>query len=759
MELNMNEAATMTLVDYWNIAVRRKWFILGCLLLSLGVSGVLCMVLPKSYRSSTLILVEDQKIPEEYVKAIVGGGIEERLTMIQQQVMSRTLLSRVIEEFKLYQSEVRQYGLETVIEDMRKDIKVQTVGTAGPRGKSVEAFSISFAHESPMIAMKVTAKLTSQFIEENLKVREQLVEGATEFLEQELRLAQDRLEQQEQLISGFKTKYMGELPQQTDANLHALDRLQADLIAVTENIHRLTDRLNMIQNSIREYQATGATTAGSTTGVGGPAAIDPLVARLRELERNLATLSAEYKETYPDIVQAKEEMKEIVAQLAKKYGVKPEGTGAGAVQRFDPYLQSLLKEGDEAKIELSSLKERQRRLSSQLKDYESRVERTPVREQELMTLVRDYDNMQKNYQSLLDKKLNARVAENLEKRQKGEQFRVIDPANLPEKTEKPNRLRIMLIGLVFGCGLGMGGAVALEHLKPSFRRPEEIEMALGLPVFAATSDFRMAYPKGTDLTQVLHEGEKAVMKPGTTAGNGDGKPGKNGAAERLSPSHNLVTKWRPLSMVSEQFRVAATRLALMVADRPHTVIVVTSAVKGEGKSSTAVNLGYVLAQDLGKSTVLIDGDLKNPTLHSYVAVASEPGLTDLLLGTQPLDCCVQPLGELPLWIIPTGHRVDRPLELSKIRQLAGVLSELRTRYDYLIVDAPPILPVADMNVLAGMADLLVLVVRAGSTPRDAVQQSLNTLKAVGQVGVILTCVQTEGMPYYMRSYPYAQEEK
>lgn len=719
----------------------------------------MCMVLPKSYRSSTLILVEVQKIPEEYVKAIVGGGIEERLTMIQQQVMSRTLLSRVIEEFKLYQSEVQRYGLETVIEDMRKDIKVQTVGTVGPRGKSVESFSISFAHEDPRTAMKVTAKLSSQFIEENLKVREQLVEGATEFLEQELRLASDRLEQQEQLISEFKTKYMGELPQQTDANLHALDRLQTDLIAVAENIHRLTDRQNMIQNAIREYQATGATTASSTTGVGGHAAIDPLVARLRELERNLATLSAEYKETYPDIVQTKQEMKEVMAQLAKKYGVKPEDTGAGAAQRFDPYLQSLIKEGDEIKIELAGLKERQRRLTAQIKNYESRVEHTPAREQELMILLRDYDNMQKNYQSLLDKKLNARVAENLEKRQKGEQFRIIDPANLPENPEKPNRVLIMLMGLVFGCGLGMGGAVALEHLTPSFRRPEEVEMALGLPVFAATADFRLAYPKGSVLPQVFPEGEKAVKKPRTKDGNWSWKPGKNGAAERLSPMDNLVTKWRPLSLVSEQFRVAATRLALMVAERPHTVIVVTSAVKGEGKSATAVNLGYVLAQDLGKITVLIDGDLKNPSLHSYAAVASEPGLMDLLQGNKPLDRCLHRVGELPLWIMPTGHRADRPLELSKVQQLAGILSELRSRYEYLILDAPPILPLANMNVLGGMADVLALVIRAGSTPRDAVQRSLNSLKPKGQVGVVLTCVQTEGIPYYMRDYSYVQEAK
>src|SRR5712691_8125238 len=213
MELNMNEAATLTLVDYWRIAVRRKWIILGCILLSLGVSGVLCMVLPKSYRSSTLILVEGQKIPEEYVKAIVGGGIEGRLTMIQQQVMSRTLLSQVIEEFKLYQSEVRQYGLETVIEDMRKNVKVQTVSAAGPLGKSVEAFSISFAHEDPMTAMKVTAKLTSQFIDENLRVREQLTQGTSEFLAQELKRAEAALETQEQAISEFKRKHMGELPQ------------------------------------------------------------------------------------------------------------------------------------------------------------------------------------------------------------------------------------------------------------------------------------------------------------------------------------------------------------------------------------------------------------------------------------------------------------------------------------------------------------------------------------------------------------------
>jgi len=766
--LNMDSAPTLTLVDYWHIAVRRKWLIVGSILISVAVAGLLCVALPKSYRSNTLILVENQKIPEDYVKAIVGGSIEERLTMIQQQVMSRTLLSQVIDEFKLYQSEVRRYGLETVIEDMRKNVKVETVGTAGARGKSVEAFSISFAHEDPMTAMKVTAKITSQFIDENLRVREQLVEGASEFLQQELGMAKERLEQQEQAISKFKTKHMGELPQQTDANLRALDRLQTDLIAATESVHRLVDRQNMIQKAIGEYQATGAFDASSTAGVGGHAAIDPLVARLRELERNLATLSAEYKNTYPDIVQTKQEMKEVMAQLGEKYGVKPEETGSGAAQRFDPYLRSLIKEGDEIKIELSGLKQRQRRLTGQMKEYEVRVERSPTREQELMILLRDYDNMQKNYQSLLDKMLNARVAENLEKRQKGEQFRIIDPANLPEKPEKPNRLLIMLMGLVFGCGLGMGGAVALEHLKPSFRRAEEAELLLGHPVLASVPDFQMAYTNGSlkslptahsillSLTPLLRGGREdaggAVRKWSTLFA-------ANGSPDRLAPELNLVAKWKSASVVAEQFRVAATRLTLMVAERRNTVVVVTSAVKGEGKSATAVNLAYVLAQDLGKMTILVDGDLKDPRVHSYAGVASEPGLTDLLRGSGPLDRCLHQVGELPLWILPTGPALDQPLELSKVHQLAGILSELRTRYEYLIVDAPPILPLADMNVLDGMADVLVLVIRAGSTPRDTVQRSLNSLKPKSQVGVVLTGVQTEGMPYYMRDYPYVREAK
>jgi uncharacterized protein involved in exopolysaccharide biosynthesis len=214
--------------------VRRKWLVISSILAGVAVAGVLCQVLPKSYRSSTLILIESQKIPDDYVKGIGGASIEERLTLIQQEVMSRTLLSQTIEEFKLYEGQVDQKGLDSTIEGMRKAIKVEKVGTTGARGKSIEAITISFSHENPMTAMKVTAKLASLFVDENLKVREQLVTGVSEFLERELHDAQKALEAQEQAISQYKSKYIGLLPQQMDANLRALDRLQMNLTATDE---------------------------------------------------------------------------------------------------------------------------------------------------------------------------------------------------------------------------------------------------------------------------------------------------------------------------------------------------------------------------------------------------------------------------------------------------------------------------------------------------------------------------------------------
>jgi succinoglycan biosynthesis transport protein ExoP len=232
------------------------------------------------------------------------------------------------------------------------------------------------------------------------------------------------------------------------------------------------------------------------------------------------------------------------------------------------------------------------------------------------------------------------------------------------------------------------------------------------------------------------------------------------SGQQMPGELNLVSKWRPWSVVAEQFRVAATRLTLMQAAQASTVTVITSAVKGEGKSAVSVNLGYVLARDLGKSTLIIDCDLKCPMVHSYTGIRPDPGLREILNGDQSLDSCLQSLGDVPLWLLPAGGDVDQPIELSKMHHLVSILSEVRARFDHIILDAPPILPLADMHVLAEMADIVALVIRAGITRQAVVQKALNTLRPKNGPCIILNGLQSDVTPYYMQEgYDYFVRRK
>jgi len=239
------------------------------------------------------------------------------------------------------------------------------------------------------------------------------------------------------------------------------------------------------------------------------------------------------------------------------------------------------------------------------------------------------------------------------------------------------------------------------------------------------------------------------------ASNGNGRYNKTRAqADRDFPRQfALIAKWSPTSVVAEQFRVAVTKLVLMFSDVACPVVGVTSSVKGEGKSATAANLAYTLARDLAKRTLLIDCDFKSPTLHEYLEVPPTPGLTEMLNNGRPLGECLLPIAGVPLWVLPGGDSQGRMVELSKAPELLNLIGELRSQYDYIVLDAPPILPLADMNVLSGLVDGLLMVIRAGSTPRRVVQNAIHRLKVTNQLALILNDIDAAVMPYYMR-YEY-----
>jgi polysaccharide biosynthesis transport protein len=736
------EPMSVAMREYWGILVRRKWMVIATILAGVIIAGVLCVILPKSYRSSTLILIENQKIPDEYVKGIGAGNLEERLMMIQQQVMSRALLSQILDEHKLYEGVVKREGHESAIEKLRKSVTVDTVGTTGPKRKTVEAVSISFAHEVPMTAMKVTAKLGSLFIEENLKDREQLVTGVSVFLEQEVQESKKALEAQEQAISQYKTRYVGLLPDQMNANLRVLDRLQIELNAANDLLHSQTEKLSSVEKSIGEYQASLALRQGTNESKAVQRNVDPLVVRLQELERRLTTLKAEWKETYPDITDTKQEIDSVKAQLADKGGGRAEEgeTEIGMIQ--DPYLRELVRQQNDLVTDVSSLKARRTRILESIKEKERRVEQTPVREQELMILVRDYENMQKNYQALLDKRLNAHVAVNLEKRQKGEQFRILDPANLPEKLDSPNRILIMLLGLLGGGVIGVGGALGLDLLNPTFRRREEVEQLLpGARVLATVPHF----------FTLINQGRPQSKKHSVVAGGGQDDAARS-LVSGSATSRNLMAKWQPRSVAAEQYRMAATRMVLATERRRSTVVEITSALEGEGKTTTVVNLGYTIARELGRKTLLIDCDFRRPALHHYVMIPTRAGLLNLLDGTASLDDCLAGIDEVPCTIMTVGKSRGEWNELARIEQLKAILPGLRSQFQYLIINTPPVLASATMGILASLADEVVMVVKAGTTPQHVVQKAYTLLGLAGEKQVVLNGVDELSLPHYLYGY-------
>ncbi len=773
---------TLSPEDYWRAIVSRKWLVVSAILISLSIASAICALMPKTYMSGVKMWFEGAKIEESIVSGPNPAGgtyvpsLDDRVMEVRQFVMGRKTLGAIAGEFGLFGYEKERpesSESENAIRAMRGSIKVEPT-------KDKLFIVLSFLSEDPIIARDVAGKLGDRFIEETLKDRERGVEAAEEFLDQELKRAKSDLEVKEKVISEFKQQHLGELPQQIDANLHKLDRLQDDMKSQSDLAQTLSSRLIQLDKAIRDYEETGE--ASDVPGVSGSTKRnkDPRLARIKELERRMVELSSMYKETYPDLVQIKEELKKLKEMTTAQYrdllpeSDEPEDTSVAKRTKkkaIDPYHAEQLRQREELIIELEAVKRHQAQIVAERSQYERRVERTPEREQRLKTLERDYENLQKNYQSLLDKKLSAGMAKNMARGRKGAKFSVVDPAYTPIVPVVPNIPLIMLGGLVVGCAVGFGGAIGLELMGRGFRSAEEVEVTLGLPVIASVPLYETAFGGTMQTVRTLSHKSRATQLLPSAADKEDreiavsgGVPVTGVGRQRAQAGHlhspapglELVAMWRPLSFVAEQYRVAATRLELMVGDRKSTTVVVTSAVMGEGKSSTALNLGYVLAKDLDRRTIVIDCDLKRPMQHIYAGVWQQPGLAEVLRGMKTVEDCIQRIGEAGPWILTSGSVADNPLALSKMHELADLVMELKEKFDYVIIDAPPVLPLADIHVLGSLADVLAYVVKAGVTGRDVVQKALKAIGDTANVGIILNGLDAHTTPYYMQQEYYRE---
>lgn len=476
-----------SLEDCWRIARRRRWWILLCIFVCWVLFWGVGWLLPSTYRSEALIVVEQQKVPEHYVVPNITLSLQDRLHSITQQILSRTRLQAAIDRFHLY---ARHGGPKSVldlddpVEQMRKDIQIEFVESPGHPGE-LTAFKIDYSASSPELAQQVNSELTSLFIGENLKSQQQQSESTTEFLRSQLANARIQLEEQEAKVRAFKVKHFGFLPGQMESNIQILIGLQTQL----DNHQRALDAAKQqrlyLQSLLQMSQTIGNGQKSVDFSGISPEGLD---IELQDLRTRLADARSRYTEAFPDVVSLKhkiEETEKLRNQMEARAFRDPNSNDAQSTAGGDTNIEGREKLSAPMKQARSQLKANdleiqnsQRHINeteAQIATYRSRLNLTPAIEAELADISRGYEESKSNYNSLLQKQNQSQLATSLEQRQQGEQFLIIDPPSLPSKPSSPKRLRMSLLGLALGAGIGLGLAVVLEFLNPQVWQEEDLE--------------------------------------------------------------------------------------------------------------------------------------------------------------------------------------------------------------------------------------------------------------------------------------------
>jgi len=459
---------------------RRKW--LAVLVFALPFVAALGIIvsLPTLYRSTALVLVERQQVPEAFVKATVTSELETRLQTISQAILSRARLEAIINQFNLYPNLRNRIPHEELLERMRKDIKLElkTTDTKG-RPSATTAFALSYRGPDPQTVANVTNTLASLYIEENLKVRERQATGTADFLKVQLAQTRAHLDDLEARVSEFRKRNMGELPQQMQANLATLDNLNTQLRMNNDNQVRAAERRDSIMGLLAE--AAAAPQVVGPPAPGAPPAGDSRAVRLARLREELAAARARYTEQHPTVARIKAELAATEQEPAE-----PAGAGTAASPALsNPYVLRLRETLSVAESELKVLKAEEQRLRAAIGSYQARLENTPKREQEFQELSRDYEATKQLYESLGKRHEEAQLAESMEQRQKGEQFRILDPAVPSQVSAAPNRSKLLLVSLVLSLGLAAGALMVAEALDTSFHSTDELRTYSTVPVLVS----------------------------------------------------------------------------------------------------------------------------------------------------------------------------------------------------------------------------------------------------------------------------------
>lgn len=467
MKNETNNEPLSQVMEYWQTARQNKW---GIFFLTLGLTLVAVMgiaVMPDTYQATTTILVDPQKVSDQYVNPAVHDALTDRLQTITQEVLSSTRLQELIDRYQLYPEDRRAKSPEQTIAQMRKAITIEVKHAAG---NGPGAFTITYEGRNPVIVAQVTNELASRFIEWNLQSREQLTEVTAQFLDEQLQEAKKKLETQENQVREFAMSHLGEMPDNLPANLGTLAQLRATYQADSDSLDRLEQqRLELLRMPQPVQDATGHNIDPASSERGR------LEAEEIRLQEQLLDLRRRYTPAHPEVVETAarlQRVKEEIKQLPPPVPGKIDTTNMTASQVRLEIISH----------EMSRLTEDMKKVQEQMVAYQSKVDAMPLREQQLTDLTRDYEISKQEYSTLLGKKYSADMATNLERKQQGERFTVIDPAIPPGRPIRPNRALLMLAALFGSLFLSIALVIGREKLDMTVRAEQDLEDLLPAPV-------------------------------------------------------------------------------------------------------------------------------------------------------------------------------------------------------------------------------------------------------------------------------------
>jgi len=475
-----------SIAQVWRMVRRRRWWILSTFAVVTFSAVVLSYVLPADYRSEATILVEQQQVPERYVTPTSTTDLLQVLQPMTQDILSRERLLKIIDDLGLYPSEKSRLGPDELVQLMRKNITIEPL-IADTERRKANAFRISYVGASSHAAQSVVSRLTSLFIEENLNTQGRQARGTTNFLEDQLNAARTTLQAQEQRLRDFKMQYLGELPDQQQANLQIMSTLQMQLQSTEGSIARARQQQVYLESLLAQYRSLGSKSGDANSpGVNRIALVEK---QLADLRTKRAELVAQYTPQHPDVINIDRQIvqtQDLLALLRKNQKaagdeVATDTASTKITDADDPATAQLKSQLKANQVEISNALAEQKQLQSRIAEYQSRLNLTPVREQQLSDLQRDYNLAQQNYNDLESKRTQSALAASLVQSQQGEQFRIVDPASYPTRPYSPDRRKMGLMGAMLGLALGAALALVLENRVTVFHTDKEVSQQFQLP--------------------------------------------------------------------------------------------------------------------------------------------------------------------------------------------------------------------------------------------------------------------------------------